>query len=190
MKTWARVAQPRAGRWSRIREIWRMASPLAVLGACWLAGLRLNLTGSLPVGLYLVTRAAPDRGSLVLMCLPVSVAAFAKTRGYVPQGGSCPGGLVPVGKRVCAVPADTVTVTPSGLLVNRTPVRNSRPLEVDHEGRPLPQLAVGQSVVRPGAVWVVSSYSRSSFDSRYFGAVEPGPTAVSVRRLWTAASAR
>jgi len=185
MKTWMRVAQPRAAPWSRAtREVWRMAGPLTVLGACWLAGLRLNVTGSLPVGLYFVSRAAPNRGSLVLVCLPVWVAAFAKARGYVPQGGSCPEGLVPVGKRVCALPGDTVTVTPTGLLVNGTPVPNSRPLGWDHEGRPLPRLEVGRYVVRPGALWLVSSYSRFSFDSRYFGAVKAGVVRGSARQLW------
>lgn len=161
-----------------------MGSALTVLGACWLAGLRLNLTGSLPVGLYLVTRAAWDRGALVLVCLPVGVAVFAKARGYVPQGGSCPSGLVPVGKRVCAVQGDTVTVTPTGLLVNGRPVSNSRPHEVDHRGRPLPRLAVRRYVVPAGTLWVVSSHSPLSFDSRYFGPLETAEIRARVRLVW------
>jgi conjugative transfer signal peptidase TraF len=165
---------------------WWLGSPLVLLGACWLAGLRLNLTGSLPVGLYVASRAAPVRGALVLACLPASVAAFAKERGYVPRGGACPGGVVPVGKPVLAIPGDTVTVTPTGLLVNGAPVSNSRPLAADRKGRPLPQLALGRYDVGPGELWVVSSYSRLSFDSRYFGAVEAAQVRVSVRRLWTA----
>jgi conjugative transfer signal peptidase TraF len=186
MKTWMRVGRPHAERWSRtIPEFWRMARPLTVLGACWLAGLRLNLTGSLPVGLYILSRGEPGRGALVLVCLPVSVAAFAKARGYVPRGGSCPVGLVPVGKRICAIPGDTVTVTPTGLIVNGTLLPNSRPLDMDHKGRPLPRLAIGRYVVERDALWVVSSYSPFSFDSRYFGAVRVGMVRTSARRLWT-----
>ena len=182
-----RLAHLRVGRWSRAtRRVWGLASPLAAFGACWLAGLRLNLTGSLPVGFYVVSRAAPDRGALVLVCLPVSVAAFAKARGYVPRGGSCSGGLVPVGKHVCALPGDTVTVTSTGLLVNGTPVSNSLPLDVDHRGRPLPRLVVGRYTVRPGTLWVVSSYSRFSFDSRYFGPLETAEIGAHVRKLWAA----
>jgi len=60
-------------RWRAFRVAWRMGSPLALLGACWVAGLRLNLTGSLPVGLYLVSRAAPVRAAIVLTCLPHEV---------------------------------------------------------------------------------------------------------------------
>jgi conjugative transfer signal peptidase TraF len=114
------------------------------------------------------------------------VADFAKARGYVPQGGVCPGGLVPVGKRICAVPGDTVTVTPNGLLVNGTPVPNSRPLPFDHKGRPLPHLAAGQYGVGPGELWVLSPYSRLSFDSRYFGPLKTAQIRARVRQFWAA----
>jgi conjugative transfer signal peptidase TraF len=83
-----------------------------------------------------------------------------------------------------------VTVTPTGLLVNGRPVPNSQPLAVDRQGRPLPRLASGRYVVRPGALWVVSSYSRFSFDSRYFGPVETRQVRASVQPLWTAGSDR
>jgi conjugative transfer signal peptidase TraF len=150
-----------------------------------MAGLRLNLTGSLPVGLYLASHGFPGRGATVLVCLAPGVAQFAKARGYVPQGGSCPGGLVPVGKVVWALPGDTVTVTPTGLLVNGTQVSNSRPLVCDHRGRPLPRLTGDRQVVGPGELWVLSTYSRLSFDSRYFGAVKVGQVRAGLHRLWT-----
>lgn len=129
--------------------------------------------------------AAPGRGALVLICLPPEVAAFGTERGYVPRGGACPGGVLPVGKAVLAIVGDTVTVTPSGLLVNGGPVPNSQPLLSDRKGRPLPRLAVGRYVVRLGELWVLSSYSRLSFDSRYFGPLEADHVRASVRPLWT-----
>src|SRR6266851_977069 len=98
-----------------------LGSPVVLLAAGWIAGLRLNLTGSLPVGLYLAVGAASARGALVLVCLPPQVAAFARARGYVPRGGACPGGVVPIGKPIVAMPGDTVTVTPTGMLVNGAP---------------------------------------------------------------------
>ena len=186
MKTRASVDQPGAGRWSQAtRGVWRMACSLTVLGACWLAGLRLNLTGSLPIGPYLVTRGAPNRGALVLVCLPASIAAFAKQRGYIPQGGTCPGGLVPVGKVVCALSGDTVTITTAGLVVKGELLHNSRPLTADHQGRPLPHLALGPTVVGAEEVWIWSSYSPFSFDSRYFGPVPLGQIRARVRPIWT-----
>jgi conjugative transfer signal peptidase TraF len=178
-------------RWARgCRLIWWLGSVVALLAAGGLAGFRLNLTGSMPVGLYLTSAVAPSRDAIVLTCLPPNVAAFARERGYVPRGGGCPGSVLPVGKPIVAIAGDTVTVTPSGLFVNGRPVPNSQPLAVDRQGRPLPQLAVGRYVVRPGAVWVVSSYSRFSFDSRYFGAIETRRVRASVRQLWTAGSDR
>src|SRR2546425_13272338 len=80
------------------RLVWWLGSPVALLAAGWLAGLRLNLTGSLPVGLYLASRAVPARGAIVLACLPPRVAAFARDRGEVPRGGGCPRGVLPGGK--------------------------------------------------------------------------------------------
>src|SRR5881296_91000 len=108
------------------RVVWWLASSVVALAAGRLAGLRLNLTGSLPVGLYVAAGAAPVRGALVLVCLPPEVAAFARARGYVPRGGACPGGIILIGKPVLASAGDTVTVTLTGLLVNGAPVLNSQ----------------------------------------------------------------
>jgi conjugative transfer signal peptidase TraF len=167
-----------------------LGSALLLLVAGSLAGLRLNLTGSLPLGLY---RAAPGplvRGSLVLVCLPPRVAGFARARGYVPRGGLCPGGILPVGKPVLALPGDTVTVTANGLRVNGVPMPNSLALATDHWARPLPRLASGPQVVRPGTLWVVSTYARTSFDSRYFGPVALAAVRSCLRPVWTAGPER
>ncbi len=162
-----------------------LGSPIVFLATGWLVGLRLNLTGSLPVGVYLTSPAAPVRGALVLTCLPPEVAAFATARGYVPRGVECPGQIAAVGKPVVAIAGDAVTVTPGGILVNGIAVPNSRALASDRQGRWLPHLPAGTYVVQPGTVWIVSSYSRFSFDSRYFGAIETREVRASLRQLWT-----
>src|SRR5260370_25388814 len=163
-------------RWARgFRLLGWLGGRVALLAGGGLAGLRLTLTGSLPVGVYLASGAAPSRDAIVLTCLPPNVAAFARERGYVPRGGGCSGSLLPIGKPIVAVAGDTVTVMPTGLLVNGRPVPNSQPLAADRQGRPLPRLAIGRYVVCPGALWIVSSYSRLSFDSRYFGGIQAQP---------------
>lgn len=161
-----------------------LAGPLAFLGACWLAGLRLNLTGSLPVGLYVVAHGAPTHGSLVLVCLPNATAKWARGRGYVSRGATCPEQAMPVGKPVFALPGDTVTVAEAGLLLNGRLAPNTRALGADHHGRLLPGLAAGRYAVRPGELWVVSQYSPFSFDSRYFGAVPIANIRTRIRLLW------
>ncbi len=167
-----------------------LGSALLLLVAGSIAGFRLNLTGSLPVGLYRATPGPLVRGARVLVCLPPRVAAFARARGYVPRGGLCPGGVLPIGKPVFALPGDTVTVTASGLRVNGVPVPNSLALATDHRGRPLPRLAPGPQVVRPGTLWVVSTYASRSFDSRYFGPVAVAAVRSYLRPVWTAAPDR
>jgi conjugative transfer signal peptidase TraF len=167
-----------------------LASLVVVLAMAWRVGLRVNLTGSLPVGFYLATGSAPVRGALVLVCLPPDVAALAHARGFVPPGVQCPGGLTAVGKPVVAIAGDTVTVAPAQIVVNGAAVPNSRALAFDRHGRPLPRLAAGRYVVAPGTVWVVSSFSRFSFDSRYFGAIDARHVRATIRPVWTAGSAR
>jgi conjugative transfer signal peptidase TraF len=159
---------------------------LVILG--WLAGLRLNLTASLPVGLYVTSPSLPVRGALVLVCLPAKVAAFARERGYVPPGEECPNEVAPVGKPVAAIAGDTVAVTPAGIVVNGAPVPNSRALVRDRKGRPLARVRLARYVVEAGTIWIVSSYSRFSFDSRYFGPIEVRQVRATLHPLWTAGS--
>lgn len=144
---------------------------MALLG-CLGAGLRMNVSGSIPIGLYHVVGEVSHvkRGELVLACLPEDVAEFAHSRGYVPRGGRCPGDLSPVGKFVMAIPGDTVTVSPTGLSVNHISVPQTRPLGRDGHGRPLREFPEGTYIVGPNAIWLVGS-SIWSFDSRYTGPV-------------------
>jgi len=150
----------------------------------WFAGLRVNLSGSMPIGLYRVSSAPPVRGAMVLACLPVDVAVFAKSRGYVPNGG-CPGATAPIGKVVLAMAGDSVEVTAEGLVLNGRPVRNTRPLVVDAAGRSLRRFPDGTYVVGQDDVWLYSPYSKRSFDSRYFGPLPVSCIRSRVLRLWT-----
>lgn len=65
-----------------------------------------------------------------------------------------------------AVAGDTVTVAPGApLIVNGKAVPDSAP----EAG--MPAWTPGTYTVQPGELWVISSYSGGSFDSRYFGPV-------------------
>jgi conjugative transfer signal peptidase TraF len=131
---------------------------------------RFNASDSLPIGLYRVVSPSLARGSLVLACLPRSVARLARQRGYVHRG-SCPGGDTPIGKRVLAVAGDTVAVSVRGLTVNGRYVPGSVPLTHDARGRALLSATPARSIVLGGTVWLFSNHSPRSYDSRYFGAV-------------------
>jgi len=143
-------------------------SILALAGAAHVAGVRLNLSGSIPPGFYRTMDAPIVRGSLVLACLPARFASLARGREYL-RTGSCADGSTPVGKTVAAVANDTVDVTERGVFVDGRLIPNSVPLERDSRGRILPALRLRRHVVPDGQVWLISSYSPRSFDSRYFG---------------------
>jgi conjugative transfer signal peptidase TraF len=145
---------------------------LALLGA-GAAGLRVNATASMPRGLWRVAPAAGPipRGAIVSLCLPPGpLLRLALRRGYL-SAGLCPGGVEPLLKPVAAISGDVVRVTVTGIAVNGAPLPNSAALQEDSAGRPLSPVPPGLYQVRPGTVWLVSTYAARSFDSRYFGAV-------------------
>ena len=152
---------------------------LAVTTCAYSIGLRVNISGSIPPGLYRLERGPVSRGVVVLACLPAPIAALARARGYL-HHGSCADGSAPVGKAVAAISGDTVIVRPALIQVNGRAVPNSRALALDTRGRRLVAYPSGCYVVRPGDVWLLSPYSSGSFDSRYFG---PVPVRLIVGRL-------
>src|SRR5579863_337947 len=181
-----RVAAPAVHRWSTV-------GVLAVVGfVCLLAShhapLRLNLSSSIPPGWYMArgirTGAAVRRGTLVAACLPLVVAGWGRARGYLHRG-SCADGTAPVGKPVFAIGGDTVTVGSSGLELDGARVPCTEPLRQDSNGRHLPRVPDGRYVVQPGEVWLVSTYSRRSWDSRYFGPVPVSAIILALSPLWT-----
>jgi conjugative transfer signal peptidase TraF len=133
--------------------------------------LRLNLTASLPPGLYRLSplRRPPCPGDLVLACPPPAAAALAHRRGYLGPG-SCPGDTHPLGKLVLAAAGDRVELTAAAIIVNgcRLPATPSAP--ADARGRPLPHPPPGAYLLRAGDLWLFAPHPRS-FDSRYFGPV-------------------
>ena len=162
--------------------LWAAGGVVLALSGAWRAGVRLNLTASLPVGLYVVTPGSPTRGAIVLACLPSPVTAFARDRSYIPRG-ACPGDAAPVGKEVLAVPGDTVTVSVAGLSVNGSMIPETQARVADSDGRRLPLVPAGRSVVQSGEIWLVGRHPLS-FDSRYFGAVPSASVVALVHPLW------
>jgi conjugative transfer signal peptidase TraF len=150
-------------------------------------GLWLNLSPSMPIGLYR-SRSSGEaralmRGAIVAVCLPESLAAWGRRRGYLMRG-RCPGGTTPVGKPIFAVAGDTVTVAAAGLVRNRVLANNTLRLAQDHAGFPLPRIPCGTYPVSTGQLWLVSTNTPLSWDSRYFGPVATANVVAVLRPLW------
>jgi conjugative transfer signal peptidase TraF len=131
-------------------------------------GVRINVSSSLPFGLYRVD--ATGTAKLAEFCPAAPFGDLAYARGYR-HAGSCPDGGSPLLKPIVAEAGDTVSVSPDGVRVNGRQLPNSAPRSTDTAGRPLIPWRSGTFVVEPGKVWVLSSYHPRSFDSRYFGPI-------------------
>ncbi len=150
------------------------------------AGLRLNTTASMPLGLWRITPAnrSLHAGDIVLLCPPdVAVFREAAARGYIPRG-RCAGGFAPLIKPVAAIAGDVVSVGADGVAVNGAPITGTAPLDRDSAGRPLQPLLPGRYAVATGEVWLVSAHIARSWDSRYFGAAATANILGLARPVW------
>ncbi len=141
---------------------------LGVFQLCDIAGIRINTSPSLPIGLYITTRDAT--ANLVEFCPAEPFATLSITRGYR-DPGACPDGATPLLKPIVAQAGDVVELSASGISVNGILLRNTAPLAKDAKGRSLEPWSIGSHIVAPATVWVASSYHARSFDSRYFGPI-------------------
>lgn len=137
---------------------------LSIVLAGQAAGLMANLSESAPTGLWILRPAASiDRGMLVSVC-PPDVPITQKT---LPCCG-CPNtNLKSILKAVGAVSGDSVVL------------RHGYPAKVNGIDLPntiasptVPAWPDGEYTVGPNQVWVFSTYSDKSLDSRYLGPIE------------------
>src|SRR5712664_4189005 len=153
------------------------------LVAAW-AGLRFNDSPSMPTGLYVRT-SSESSASMVVFCPAAPFAELSVERGYRSRG-NCPDGAEPLAKPIAARAGDIVELSATGMTVNDRLLPNTAPLVTDTAGRPLSHWPFGRYVVAPGTVWVASTYSPRSLDSRYFGPIEASQIREHVRPLLTA----
>jgi len=150
-----------------------MVAMLVLLEAGYAAGLRLNYTRSLPLGVYRVVKQSVQRGAYVRFCPPHTGAiALAMERGYLHAGDVCPNGYLPMLKRVAAIGGDWVSAHDDGVRVDGRLLPLSARLATDAAGLPLPGPSPTQLRLAPSQLWVMSDTNGRSFDSRYFGPID------------------
>jgi conjugative transfer signal peptidase TraF len=148
---------------------------VALLYICvWIAGsmgYRINVTPSVPVGIWRVMPVSGkiERGQIVSICPPLNAAFIeASARGYLSKG-RCPGGLEPMLKPVAAIAGDAVEQSPDGLVLNGEAFPNTAALAADSLGRPLTSPHATRFAIAANEVFLLSTATVLSFDSRYFG---------------------
>ena len=179
----------RLGELRAVGRLWCVRTALTglmVLGVGVIGGFRINVSRSLPLGLYRTVgdATAVERGSVVIACLPQEWAQLARRRGILGPG-ACDGGAYGLGKVVIAVGGDVVGLHKDGVRVNDEPLVNSRPVKYDRRGRRIPHHPWGVYTLRPEEVWLYSPYHPTGFDSRYFGPVTTQRIRWVVRPVWT-----
>jgi len=179
-ETWRGFSSPYRIALPRTRTIARRALFPVVLCAgiaipvlgFQLLGLRIGLTDSAcPPGIYWMVNRAPSRGDLVLACLPDAIAQLGGARGYLLRGRGCGDGIEPVGKRLSALPGDSVEIMRDYVAVNGQRLEHSATLSRDSRGSSVRHVAWGRYTVQPGEVWLFGTKDARSWDSRYFGPV-------------------
>ena len=121
----------------------------------------INLTPSVPIGLYLRYPAAPQKGNFVLVRPPIHVRQLARGRGYLRVGRLMLKFVAAgPGDAVCRLGSRVWTPGHGWLWASRTDASNRR----------LPRWH-GCRRLRATELFVIGTHS-ASFDSRYFGPVD------------------
>ncbi|MFC7208876.1 S26 family signal peptidase [Comamonas endophytica] len=123
------------------------------------------------------------RRRLVEICPPAApVVDWMRDRGYLAAGG-CDMQVAPLLKPIQAIAGDVVRLQPGRpAVVNGRELQNTRALPF------MRAYPAGEYQVGPGEVWVFSSYSDGSFDSRYFGPVPLSRVRGIATPLWVSGS--
>ena len=146
-----------------------------------LSGVRVNLTDSLPKGIYVIT--GDENAALIEFCPGGDSSVLSVGRGYRPHG-ICPDTAAPLLKPIIANSGAIVVVSADGLSVNGNLLLNTAARQYDSAGRALTAWPLGTYSVPPAMVWVASTYHPNSFDSRYFGPIPVSLIRHRLRPLW------
>ena len=162
---------------SRLRIIFVTIGALAIgTMLAWTGfGIVFNYTHSAPFGLYREQfeseKAIRSPAPYVFFCPDRRWPQMLGEPNYRDPMRTCPDGFSPLINPVVAWPGDIVSVSATGISVNGRALPNSAAIERDSKGHRLRPFAVGEYRVSPTELWVVSSFSPRSFDSRYFGPI-------------------
>ncbi|WP_419783938.1 conjugative transfer signal peptidase TraF [Maridesulfovibrio sp.] len=131
-------------------------------------GYRINLTDSMPHGIYQIVPGKPGRGDLVTFSLSEDNPYFqiSLERHYLGLNGNRP-----LLKILAGLPGDSIEITASGVRINSELLPRTQAKISDHHGRQLP-IFLKSTVIPSAKGLALSTYTENSFDGRYFGLVD------------------
>ncbi len=144
---------------------WLFVSILLLGSLGLLAGIRVNLSESAPIGVW-KEMSGFKKGDYVLVCLLKERVGVSYQRYLSP--GSCFSGHVPLLKKIVAIEGDQVKL--KGIKVWVNGVR----LQEEKFNKPLPCRQINQNAtyhLKNGEYFVLNTKHPCSLDSKYFGKV-------------------
>ncbi len=132
--------------------LWRAFGPLILI----------NHTDSLPRGFYLVRSRAPSQREIAAFYLPAHVAGQYRDRAWL-----IPGALFL--KPVAFLPGTRLCWSAHRMLANSRKIATMK--DFDARGLPLHHPR-GCLTLKPKEIFALSTVSKDSFDSRYFGPIQ------------------
>lgn len=163
---------------------WFLISLMVMLGVFHLTGFRINLTESIPTGIYRITSSTITKNSYILFC-PDKRDAFkkAKLRDYI-SPGFCPNGSGYLMKKVVAMEGDIVSSTRQGVFVNGSLLPFSKPKTKDALMRALPLWRILNYHLKEDELLAMTDQSEWSFDARYYGPIKTAQVKAVITPIW------
>jgi len=156
--------------------------PIAILSVlasiAIIDGVAINITPSMPLGLYIKQSGDIKPGDIVAVCLTESERNFGLQRHYITKGNRC-SGADPLNKKIMAVPGDKVILADEYIKINQQ--KYFYPTKYrDSQKRPLKVYPRGEY---QHGYWIIGTNDKSSWDSRYFGPIEKAQILEKLRPL-------
>lgn len=131
-------------------------------------GVLINITPSMPIGLYIRATGPLSRGDVIAFCLSEPYQTIGIKQAYLAKGQVCHG-ADPLIKQVLAVPGDDVLLDKQFIQVNGV-IYHYVARDKDSMGR---ALAIYPSGYYPhtSGYWVIGNHCADSWDSRYWGSI-------------------
>ncbi|UQZ91193.1 hypothetical protein C4J81_06500 [Deltaproteobacteria bacterium Smac51] len=156
-----------------------------LLIAAWIFGFRVNITPSLPEGIYQFSSEDIERNDLVAFCLEPDnpFSPLASERGYLGPGG-CQSGLRPLLKHLVGLPSDHLFISDDGLILNGIVLTGSGRPGRDRQGRELPISLLREGTISDGQAGLehLGRATATGVD-RLIVVVEPGKRSVGTARV-------
>lgn len=131
-------------------------------------GIWINLTSSMPPGIYLQQERSFNKNDYVISCLPKEASVISHERGYLGYG-KCYMHTAPVGKKLIALEGDHALIDERGIHINGELLKNTSPMKYDGEGRAMSHAHIKRKLEKNEILLALDN--PRSFDSRYFGVV-------------------